>query len=46
LQWILDVFEMTTSRIELAKELVNRELLILWQYQVDVKNIKSLFQWL
>jgi len=28
LQWILDVFEMTTNTIELARELVNRELLI------------------
>jgi hypothetical protein len=39
------MFEMVIITIELAKELVNKELLIFRQYQVDVENIKCHFQW-
>jgi len=41
----LDIFEMIISISEPRKELVNINLLILKQYQVDVKNIKCHFQW-
>jgi hypothetical protein len=40
----LDIFEMTTSTSELTMKLVNRELLILKRYQVDVKDIKCPIQ--
>jgi hypothetical protein len=39
------IFEQTTSTIELAKKLVKRELLVFKRYQLDVKDIKCLFQW-
>ncbi len=39
------IFEMIIITIELAKELVNKELLIFRQYQVDVEDIKCHFQW-
>ncbi len=39
------IFEMVIITIELAKELVNKELLIFRQYQDDVENIKCHFQW-
>jgi hypothetical protein len=38
----LDIFEMIISINELARELVNKKLLILKQYYVNVKNIKCL----
>ncbi len=41
----LDIFEMTTNTNELAMELVNKKLLILKCYQVDVENIKCPLQW-
>jgi len=36
----LDIFEIIVSTSELAMELVNKKLLILRCYQVNVKNIK------
>jgi len=40
-----DIFEMTIGTIELAKELVNRELQMFWKYQVNTKDIKHLMEW-
>jgi hypothetical protein len=36
----LDIFEMTTITSDPTIELVNRKLMILKHYQVDVKDIK------
>jgi len=41
----LDIFEMTTNTSEPTTKLINKELLILRHYQVDVKDIKCLLQW-
>jgi hypothetical protein len=41
----LDIFEQTTSTNELVEKLVKRELLIFKRYELDVKNIKCIFQW-
>jgi hypothetical protein len=40
----LNIFEMTTSKNELTNELVSKELLIFRRFQVNVKDIKCLFQ--
>jgi len=40
-----DIFETIVSIIELAKELINKKLLIFKRYKVDVNEIKHLFQW-
>jgi hypothetical protein len=37
----LDILKMTTSTNELVKKFVNRKLLILERFQVDVENIKK-----
>jgi hypothetical protein len=39
-----DIFEMTTNTSEPTIELVNRELLIVKLYQMNVKNIKCPLQ--
>jgi len=36
----LDIFEMSTRTSELAKEVVNKELLMFRRFQVDIKDIK------
>jgi hypothetical protein len=41
----LDIFEQTISTNEPIEKLVKRELLIFRKYQLDVKDIKCLFQW-
>jgi hypothetical protein len=41
----LDIFQMIIKSNEPTKELVKRELLIFWSFQVDVKEIKCPFQW-
>jgi hypothetical protein len=41
----LDIFEHIASTSKSTKELVNKELLILKQYQVKVKDIECPFQW-
>jgi hypothetical protein len=41
----LDTFEQTTSTNEPVEKLVKKELLIFKKYQLDVKDIKCLFQW-
>jgi len=41
----LNIFEMVTNINELAKELVNQELLIFHRYQVDAKDINCLLEW-
>ncbi len=40
-----DAFEMIVSTSELAKELINKKLLIFKRYKVDVKEIQHIFQW-
>jgi hypothetical protein len=40
-----DIFEQITSTSELTKKLVKKELLVFRRYQLDVKNIKCIFQW-
>jgi hypothetical protein len=42
----LDIFKMTTNINELMKELVNKRLLILKRFQMNVKDIKCHCQWL
>jgi hypothetical protein len=41
----LDIFQQIAFTSEPTKELVTEELLIFRHYQMDLKNIKSLFQW-
>ncbi len=41
----LDIFEQIANTNEPIKELVKREFLIFKRYQLDVKDIKCLFQW-
>ncbi len=41
----LDIFEMTTSTIDLTMKLINKELLIFNCYQVDIKDFKCPLQW-
>ncbi len=40
-----NIFEMITSTNELAKEFVNKEVLIFKTFQMDNKDIKCLLQW-
>ncbi len=40
----LGIFEIQASSNELVKELVNKEFLTFMRFQVDVKDIKCLFQ--
>ncbi len=40
----LGIFEILASSNELVKELVNKEFFIFMKFQVDVKDIKCLFQ--
>ncbi len=40
----LNIFEMTTSKIELTNELISKELLIFKRFQVNAKDIKCFFQ--
>jgi hypothetical protein len=41
----LDIFQMRVKSSEPTKELAKRELLILWSFQMDVKEIKCPLQW-
>jgi len=41
----LNIFEMLANINELAKELVNQELLIFCRYQVDANDINCLLEW-
>jgi hypothetical protein len=41
----LDIFEMTTNTSEPTMELVNKKLLILKHYYIDVKDIKCSLKW-
>jgi hypothetical protein len=41
----LDIFEMVVNINELAKELVDRELLIFCKYYVNAKDIKCPLEW-
>jgi hypothetical protein len=39
----LNIFQMILGIIEPAKDLVKKELLVFWSYQVDVKEMKCPF---
>jgi hypothetical protein len=41
----LDIFEITTSKNELAKESINKEFRIFRSFQVDAKDIKCVVQY-
>jgi hypothetical protein len=41
----MDIFEMFARTSELAKEVVNKELLMFRRFQVDVKDIKCPLEW-
>jgi hypothetical protein len=41
----LDIFEMIASTSDSTKELINKKLVIFKLTQVDVKDMKCLFQW-
>jgi len=41
----LDIFQQTPSTSDPSKELVTRVLLTFRHYQMDLKDIKCLFQW-
>jgi hypothetical protein len=41
----LDIFEQIANTSEPTKEFVKRELLIFKSYELDVLNIKRIFEW-